>query len=389
MPTFYDRFRECAERWPENIALEIQNRDRIESYTYGQIREIAESIASWLIRNRYEPSARVAIFADNHPRWVAAYLGIIAGGCTAVPLDTALHAGQLATLLKGSGTSLLLCDTKHLATVNQAQPELVTVLINRDGTRATSNKPVYLDDIVAHGAHGFTPIDQPPDNVAAILYTSGTTADPKGVMLTHGNLLGEVEAVFSWADIGPNDALLGVLPLFHVLSQMANLLLPLVKGSRVVYLETLNTTELLRALAERNITAFAVVPQFFYLIHERIFKEVSQRGKFAVAFVQALMTLNRFTRRLGVNLGKVFFGRIHQLFGNNMRYLVTGGSRFDPKIAHDFHDLGIDLLQAYGLTETTGGACVNTPTNNVIGSVGPPLHGGEGRIERPRAQKSN
>ncbi len=87
-----------------------------------------------------------------------------------------------------------------------------------------------------------------------------------------------MEAVFNWVDIGPNDALLGVLPLFHVLALMANLLLPLVKGSRVVYLETLNTTELLKALQERNITAFAVVPQFFYLIHERIFQEIKKRG---------------------------------------------------------------------------------------------------------------
>ena len=97
-------------------------------------------------------------------------------------------------------------------------------------------------------------------------------------MLTHANFLGEVEAVFNWVDLGPNDALLGVLPLFHVLAQMANLLLPLVKGSRVVYLETLNTTELLRALTERNITAFAVVPQFFYLIHERVTQEIGKRG---------------------------------------------------------------------------------------------------------------
>ena len=117
------------------------------------------------------------------------------------------------------------------------------------------------------------------DGVASLLYTSGTTSDPKGVMLTHANLLGEVESVFRWAHVGPDDAVLGVLPLFHVLSQMANLLLPLVKGARVVYLETLNTTELLRALHERQITIFAVVPQFFYLIHERIFKEVAKRGQ--------------------------------------------------------------------------------------------------------------
>src|SRR5438445_13836594 len=93
-------------------------------------------------------------------------------------------------------------------------------------------------------------------------------------MLTHANFQGEVEAVFNWVELGPSDALLGVLPLFHVLAQMANLLLRLVKGARVVYLETLNTTELMRALRERNITAFAAVPQFFCLIPDRMFSDV-------------------------------------------------------------------------------------------------------------------
>src|SRR5206468_4513706 len=146
------------------------------------------------------------------------------------------------------------------------------------------------------------------ENVAALLYTSGTTADPKGVMLTHANLLGEVNAVFSLLNIGPGDALLGILPMFHVLAQMANLLLPLVKGARVVYLETLNTTELLRALQERQITAFCVVPQFFYLIHERIFKEVSQRGKVAQVMLRVLMNVNRALRAIGINAGRTLFG---------------------------------------------------------------------------------
>src|SRR6266850_6248880 len=97
-------------------------------------------------------------------------------------------------------------------------------------------------------------------------------------MLTHANLLGEADAVFKFLKVTPTDSVLGILPLFHALAQMANLLLPLVVGARVVYLETLNTTELLRALRERNITAFAVVPQFYYLIHERIFHEIAKRG---------------------------------------------------------------------------------------------------------------
>ena len=140
-----------------------------------------------------------------------------------------------------------------------------------------------LDSIFAAGPSGFQPVVPAESDLAALLYTSGTTADPKGVMLTHANLVGEANSVFAVVKIGPDDALLGILPMFHVLAQMANLFLPLFNGARVVYLETLNTTELLRALQERDITAFCVVPQFFYLIHEKIFKELNKRGKIHAA----------------------------------------------------------------------------------------------------------
>src|SRR4029077_14942719 len=206
-------------------------------------------------------------------------------------------------------------------------------------------------------------------------------------MLTHANLMGEVESVFRWARVGPDDAVLGVLPLFHVLSQMANLLLPLVKGARVVYLETLNTTELLRALDQRQVTIFAVVPQFFYLIHERIFKEVAKRGQLAGWVLQGLMTVNRGLRKVGFNAGRIFFAKLHSTFGVKMRYLITGGSRFDPQIGYDFYALGIDVLQAYGLTETTAAAFATSHADNVIGSVGKPLAGTEGKIIDPQPQE--
>src|SRR5690242_13403806 len=234
------------------------------------------------------------------------------------------------------------------------------------------------------GPGNFQAVSASEDDLAALLYTSGTTADPKGVMLTHGNLLGEVNAVFGLLKIGSTDAVLGILPMFHVLAQMANLMLPLVKGARVVYLETLNTTELLRALQERNITAFAVVPQFFYLIHEKIFKEVNKRGAIASSILGFLIKVNLFLRRFGLNAGRLFFGKIHATFGKKMRYLVTGGSRFEPSIARDFQAFGIDILNAYGLTETCAAAFLNPPGHVVIGAVGPPLPTIEGKIFDPQ-----
>ncbi|HWY22053.1 MAG TPA: AMP-binding protein [Candidatus Acidoferrum sp.] len=392
MPTFYDRFAECAERWPSNVALELQRHDRLESCTYDELRRMAESVGRWITENGFARGSRLAIVADNHPRWVAAYLGIIAAGCVVVPLDTALHADQLTKLLKDSRASALFCDASHAQAARESIASMNVGLVLMDPDRMAQhsihdhwlgNLPAIFDG----GPRKFQPAPSTADDLASLLYTSGTTADPKGVMLTHANFLGEVAAVFNWVDLGPTDALLGVLPMFHVLAQMANLLLPLVKGSRVVYLETLNTTELLRALQERNITAFAVVPQFFYLIHERIFQEIEKRGALTRKVFKNLVGLNRTLRKVGINAGPLLFSKVHATLGKKMRYLVTGGSRFDPEIAKDFHDLGIDVLQAYGLTETTAAVFANSPANNVIGSVGRAMKGVEGKIVDAQPQE--
>jgi long-chain acyl-CoA synthetase len=391
MPTFYDRFVECAERWPNNVALELQRHDQLESCTYGELRRMAESMGRWITENGFTRGARLAILADNHPRWVAAYLGTIASGCAVVPLDTALHADQILKLLKDSVTTAVFVDAKHAPVLRPVANELNLGLILLDPDRMTNhviheqwmgNLPAIFDS----GPGKFKPAPANNDDLASLLYTSGTTADPKGVMLTHANFLGEVEAVFDWVELGPTDALLGVLPLFHVLAQMANLLIPLVKGSRVVFLETLNTTELLRALNERNITAFAVVPQFFYLIHDRIYQEIEKRGPATRKIFDGMVALNRTLRKVGINAGPILFAKVHKTLGPKMRYLVTGGSRFDPDIARDFRDLGIDVLQAYGLTETTAAVYANAPNNNVIGSVGKAMKGVEGKIIDPQSQ---
>src|SRR5215831_130397 len=120
MPIFYQRFVACAETWPESVALEIQTPDGGECSTYAQVRSLAESLAHWLISSGYGPGTRCAILAANHPRWVITYLGIIAAGCVAVPLDTASDAHQVATLLNDSGASLLFSDSQHLQVAHQA-----------------------------------------------------------------------------------------------------------------------------------------------------------------------------------------------------------------------------------------------------------------------------
>ena len=279
MPSFYQRFQESARNFPDNIALEIQRASAVERVTFAELARMSESVAYWL-STRVPRDARIAILAANHPRWVAAYLGIVAAGRTAVPLDTAFHADQVKKLLIDSGATLLFCDVQHLAvaaeavkglkvdlvmtsaaadripTIETATPAADTernkskndLDIGPGGPRISESFAADLDSIFAAGPAGFQPIVPADNDLAALLYTSGTTADPKGVMLTHANLVGEANSVFAVVQIDSRDALLGILPMFHVLAQMANLFLPLFNGARVVYLETLNTTELLRAL---------------------------------------------------------------------------------------------------------------------------------------------
>src|ERR1017187_3271050 len=128
MPTFYQRFQETARKFPDNIALEIQRQQTVERVTFAELTRMSESVANWL-STRVPRDARVAILAANHPRWVAAYLGIIAAGRTAVPLDTAFHADQVKKLLIDSGSSLLFCDVKYLPVAKEAVEGLEVPLV--------------------------------------------------------------------------------------------------------------------------------------------------------------------------------------------------------------------------------------------------------------------
>src|ERR1700732_3510796 len=145
MPAFYQRFQESARKFPDNVALEIQRPQTVERGTVAELTRMSESVANWL-STRVPRDARVAILAANHPRWVAAYLGIIAAGRTAVPLDTAFHADQVKKLLIDSGASLLFCDVKHLPVAAGAGEGLNVGLVMTSAAAELSSVPTKVSD---------------------------------------------------------------------------------------------------------------------------------------------------------------------------------------------------------------------------------------------------
>ena len=381
MQNFFEQFAWAADRSAGRAAIEVQRKDSLDTVSYARLREMAERTAAWLAVIGVGLGERCAILADNDAHWCAAYLGILRRGSVAVPMDTAYKASQVATLLADSGARVIFTTAKYLDVVREARgpvaPECRIVLLHGDAPEAVGFEAMIGGRIPAPPLPACPARLQDP---AVILYTSGTTSDPKGVVLTHGNLLAERTGAFEVVRVSERDIILGVLPLFHALAQMANLLLPFSIGARVVFLETLNTTELLRALRERGVTIFACVPQFFYLIHQRVMAEVGKAAWPVRRLFAALLALNGAMRRMGVNPGPLLFRQVHAVLGGKMRLMVTGGSRFDPQIGADLYALGFDILQGYGLTETSGAATLTRPGDPALDTVGQPLPGNDIRI---------
>lgn len=380
MSNFYHRVAGAAAEFSSRPAIDVGASSGITTVTYRELILHAGRFAAWLEqRADVAPGHRVAILANNGAEWVAAYLGVLQLGAIAVPLDTAYTSSQIGTIIQDSGARVLFTaaryvDTARAAIVGLPEPPVIALLA---GAAPGIAGP---DDVAPQ-----TPLTRVADvsqrDAAVILYTSGTTADPKGVVLTHGNLDAERAAAFQVVHVTEQDRVLGVLPLFHALAQMANLLLPLSVGACVMFLDTVSSATLIEALQSRGITIFACVPQFFYLIHERVVGDVSRRGPLAVRLFRAMLSANTWVRNTtGWNPGRRVFSRVHRTLGTSLRLLITGGSRFDPAIGRDLHGLGFAVLNAYGLTETSGGATIVRAGDRFTTSVGPPFPGVEIRI---------
>lgn len=350
-----------------------------EAYTNAEFAEEARAVARGLVELGVAPGDRVAIWCANRPRWCAAYAAVLFAGAIVVPLDAELGPQHLGTVLADAGAGAIFTGGAGVESAREALPESIAVL-SLDETGA-----VPWGSLRERGAGIELPELQGGDVPAAILYTSGTTGTPKGVVLTHRNMLAEIRGLHVAAYICSGDVLLMLLPLHHLLAQLGSFVLASAFEAKVIDVEARDGNELLAAMREHGVTVLLAVPLLLHLIHDRIDKRVAARPWLTRTLARALMRSNGLMRHLRVNAGPLLFREAHKALGPALRLIVSGGSALDPRAERDLYRLGFTILQAYGLTETCGAATVTAIHDATVGSVGYPIAGVGVRINEPDA----
>ena len=385
-PTFIQRLIDSCEQHSGKLAMRVVG-DESQDVTFGEFLDQIRGVAKRLIEEGLEKGERVAVIGENHPSWAVAYLGILYAGGVCMPLDPHGETQTLANFFTDSEAKTVFAGADSIGRIDEIEGilgrQLRAIVWDVDGLEVDGDRGMFSKWSEAEVPLDFAnaaPIATPDDN-AVLIYTSGTTGKPKGVLLTHGNINAELDAIDGVLEFTDRESVLSLLPLFHAYLQIVNLWLAVTKGAKVFYLKELTPDELSQAMVESKMTALASVPRLWYLFHKKIFDAVEEKPAPVQLLFRFLLALNGFTRDyLGINLGKTFFKKVHDSFGGHLDLAVTAGSRFDESVAVDFHRLGFTILQGYGLSETSGAATGTYIDDNRVGSVGKPMGDAEVRI---------
>ncbi len=378
-------FETSTKRHATRVAMRIERDGRKEQYTYANLRELATRVAGFLASEGIKPGDRVMLVSSNAPEWGMTYFGVLKAGATCIPCDPESSTVEILNFARAGNAAGIICSD---AIIND-HPTLREMLQEQGRTRLWTYEDVFaLPDeetedqriaLLPHRAHA--------QGVASLIFTSGTTGQPKGVMLSHRNLTSMVSMLSSVFDMTTHDGVLSVLPLHHTFEFSTGFLTPLSRGAQITYLPELTSDALARAIKNGHVTGMVGVPALWELLHRRIKNRLYERSDWIGKAADNLIRANAWLRdKTPLNFGQVLFYPIHEGLGGRIRYFISGGSALSEKIQRDFHGLGFTILEGYGLTEASPVLTVTRPENRMLtGTVGKPLPGVEVRIAEPDA----
>ncbi len=364
--------------------------------------DVVSRTARWqrgLEKEGLRPGERVALLLANGPDWVCFEQAGLGLGLVVVPLYTWDSPGNIAYLLRDSGSKLLLTGTaeqwRQLAPHADSFPELAKIICLEDKplTRAAGVAAETVCRWLPAAGGEFSVLPAAPDSLATIVYTSGTTGPPKGVMLSHKNILWNAEAILQVAPCYSSDVLLSFLPLSHTFERTVGYYVPMMAGCTVAYARSME--ELAEDLRTVRPTIIISVPRIFEKVYVKVVKQVAAKSPWARQLFQLTLDTGWDVFEDSQGRGAVSVFRKHLLWpllrelaaarilnrlGGRIRLAVSGGAPLRQEVSRFFLSLGLPLVQGYGLTEAAPVVSANTLEHNVPASVGPALPGAQCRI---------
>jgi len=376
----------AAERHGERPFLLRYTSGTWSGYTFASAARAVWAFAALLEREGVRPGARVGLQSDNRPEWGLAYFAVLAAGAVVVPLDPQLREQELGELLAAAEATHAIGDASHLPLLDGAR------LARRPALRLLSLDPDAGVPYWDQAQREFGSVEPPPplaepNDLAVLLFTSGTTGQAKGVMLSHANLLFNVEAVVRTLEFGPADRFLSILPLHHTFESMGGLLCPLRVGASVCTARGLASRELREDMSSSGATLFVGVPLLYEKLLNAIDRGIDEAPWLGRWLARGVLAVTRLVRRaFGWRVGRALARPIRRRAGlDRLRMFVTGAAPFAPEVFWRYIDLGWPMLEGYGLTEASPVVCANRPPNPTPGAVGWPLPGIEVRVDSPDA----
>jgi long-chain acyl-CoA synthetase len=379
---------EAAERHAARPALSWKEDGRYIDITYAEFWKRIQSFAYALQQFGVHQGTKVAILSNNRSEWTISDVAILSLGAVTVPIYHTLTPPQIEYILNNADVELIVVENEELASkVRSVAPAQLHTIIVMDPTGLTLQPGVVsYREMIAQGADLLaakgpltTWLDVAETDLATIVHTSGTTGNPKGVMLTHGNLVANIEGSTAFVPISEQDRTLCYLPLAHIFERTAGQFVALVHGACISFAENLNT--IATNLLEVRPTMMNSVPRLYEKIYDGIHKTINESSKFKQwLFHFALQTSKRqkttptlTSRLLHPLLDKLVFAKIRSRLGGNIRLLGSGGAALAPDIAEFFHYVGLTICEGYGMTETSPVISINPTADTRVGTVGRPL----------------
>jgi len=380
-----------ARKFGSKIALQIKSGYSFSSVTYEQLNERTSQMAEYLMSLGIKKGDSFAVFGENRPEWAISYLSIAKTGAYIIPVDSMLKEQEIKLILHFIGAKGIIVSPKYNDLIREIKDELPALKHVISMGEAEHPYETAFNEalekgrmLIAKGSSKVKDVKMGIDDPYVIIFTSGTTGQSKGVMLTNGNVSYDILYATKMIKFSESDRFISMLPLHHTFEATAGFLVPLSSGCTITYARSLKPAEIIEDIKDSQSTIMLGVP----LLFEKIVLGIKRAIKASLVkstVVNGMLAIEKGSKfLLGVKLAGPIFKSLREQSGlSSITLMISGGSALKPEVAQAFEDFGFTLFQGYGLTETSPIVSINLREKYKHSSIGLPLEGVEVEIDSP------